>query len=272
VGRGAKKDFETNLGKFGFKIVFFPSKVEGAFAVKELISWIEYLNKEYPMLQVIVITRGGGSWESLQAFNSEELVKAIAASKIPVISAIGHEDDMTLIDYVCDMRASTPTHAAKLLSEPWSRAEENIIHTQNFLYSQMSKKVQYVQTFFSQFEKNTPIKIKEQIRFIFTSFTQPLMYASGKMQGMRKQVDQIGFILLMRFKDRIARTQITINSYEKTMALASPRLKLRQGYSITRDEGGRIIKDIGKIKRGDIINTQFSKGSISAAVNEIKND
>jgi len=269
VGRGAKKDFETNLGKFGFRIVFFPTKVEGAFAVKELVSGVEYLNKEYPMLQAIVITRGGGSWESLQAFNSEELVKSIAASKIPVISAIGHEDDMTLVDYVSDVRASTPTHAAKLLSDPWSRAEENIVHLQNFLNSQMGRRMQYIQDYFFRFEKNIPIKIKERILFIFTSFTRPLVYASGKMQGMRKQIDYMSSVLVMRAVDTISRTSMRINSQIKTLALANPKLKLQQGYSITRNKEGMIIKDIEKIKKGDTINTQFSKGSINASVTKI---
>jgi len=272
VGRGAKKDFETNLGKFDFKIVFFPSKVEGAFAVKELVNGIEFLNREYPMLQVIVITRGGGSWESLQAFNSEELVKAIAASSIPVICAVGHEDDVTLADYVADIRVSTPTHAAKLLSDPWARAEENILHTQNFLNSQMGRRIQIIETLFSRFEKDVPTKMREQILFLFNSFTRPLMYASGKMQGMREQIDHLYSILSMKIGDSISRINIRINSYEKTMALTSPELKLRQGYSITRDGLGNVIKDIGKLKKGDTINTQFSKGSIDASIKEIKND
>jgi len=272
VGRGAKKDFLTQLGNFGFKIIFFPAKVEGAFAVKELVSGIEYLNKEYPMLQAIVITRGGGSWESLQAFNSFELVQAVAASKIPVVSAIGHEDDTTLVDYVADVRAATPTHAAKLLSDSWARAEENIIHTQNFLNSQMGRRIERIQEKFLRFEKNVPAKIREHMRSVFTLFTRSLMYASGKMQGMRKQVDHLGSIFTLRISDVLSRARIHITSYEKTMALANPRLKLRQGYSITRDTEGNIIKDIGKIKKGDTINTQFSKGSIDTSVIEIKND
>ena len=272
VGRGAKKDFETNLGKFGFKIIFFPSKVEGAFAVRELVSGIEFLNREYPMLHVIVIARGGGSWESLQAFNSEELVKAIAASNIPIVCAVGHEDDVTLADYASDVRASTPTHAAKLLSEPWAHAQESITHFQNFLNTRMKTQIQHAREMFVRFEHTIPIKIRTHIRSTFDLFTRPLAYASGKMQGMRTHIDHFYSIFTLRITDRILRTRMQLISYEKTMALASPQLKLKQGYSIARNKEGIIIKSVEKIKKGDTIHVEFAKGSIDTSVVELHND
>ncbi|RJQ28762.1 exodeoxyribonuclease VII large subunit [Candidatus Parcubacteria bacterium] len=270
VGRGAKKDFEINLGSFGFKIVFFPSKVEGVFAVKELVSGIEYLNKEYPMLQVIVITRGGGSWESLQAFNSEELVKAVAASKIPVISAIGHEDDVTLVDYVADIRASTPTHAARMLSEPWARADEQVVRTRKFLQAQMDGHIRQITDTFIRFQKNIPNKISERIQLFLNRISHPLSIASAKMGGMKQQIEYKKALIVLRMKDTVNAHTVKINNFGKTLLLANPGLKLKQGYSISRDRLGKVIKDVGNIKKGDTINTQFSKGSIDTTVINIE--
>jgi exodeoxyribonuclease VII large subunit len=126
VGRGALKDFLTHLGSFGFKIFFYETKVEGSFAVNEISEAINWFNQNMPKLDVLVLIRGGGDWESLKPFNSEEIVKAIFASKIPIITGIGHEDDTTLADLAADLRASTPTAAAKILNKNWELAKVNI--------------------------------------------------------------------------------------------------------------------------------------------------
>jgi len=272
VGRGAKKDFLTHLGNFGIKIVFFPAKVEGAFAVRELISGIEFLNKEYPMLQAIVMTRGGGSWESLQAFNSEELVKTIAASKIPIICAVGHEDDVTLADYVADIRASTPTHAARIISEPWARAEEQIERIQQFLQGQMDNRLRSIKDLFDRFQKNIPSKISDRIQMFFVRIMQPLSLASGKMQGMQKQIEHKELLISLRMRDAMMGHRVKIENYAKTFSLTNPGLKLKQGYSITRNKNGKIIKDVSDVFEGEMMNIELSKGSMSASVLSIQHD
>jgi len=116
-GKGAKKDFLTHLGNFGFKVFFYDVRVEGSFSLYEIIEAIRWFNTNLPYIDVLVLTRGGGDWESLSPFNSEEIVKTIFASKIPIITGIGHENDQTLADLAADFRASTPTHAAKVLTD-----------------------------------------------------------------------------------------------------------------------------------------------------------
>ena len=110
------------MGKLGFKIYFYDVRVEGLYAVDDIVSAIRRFNESKLQLDVLVLTRGGGSLESLQAFNNESVAKAIFSSKIPVITGIGHENDITIADLVADLRASTPTDAGKILADSWKKA------------------------------------------------------------------------------------------------------------------------------------------------------
>ena len=147
-GKGAKPDFEKHLGNFGFEIYFYDVRVEGMFAITEIVKALHWFNEYMPDLDAIVLIRGGGSWESLQAFNSEEVARAIFGSKIPVISGIGHESDITIADLVADLRSSTPTDAAKILNEHWKLAsekiyeyEKNLVSTINHLFKNTKEKI-----------------------------------------------------------------------------------------------------------------------------------
>jgi len=113
-------DFENNLGKYGFKVSVCDSRVEGQQAVAPLLSAIEAMRKED--IEVLVIIRGGGSLESLQAFNNEMLVRAVRNFPVPVIAGIGHDKDVPLAALAADAMVSTPTAAANLLSRPWQEA------------------------------------------------------------------------------------------------------------------------------------------------------
>ena len=106
-GKGAKPDFEKHLVPFGFKVYFYDVRVEGMSAISQIVEAIQWFNKNMLDLDVLILIRGGGDWESLQAFNSEEVVRAIASSRIPVICGVGHESDITLADLAADLRAST---------------------------------------------------------------------------------------------------------------------------------------------------------------------
>jgi len=111
------QDFSANLGRYGYKITMVDSRVEGKDAIHEILASIKTLSKED--IDVLVIMRGGGSWESLQAFNTESVVRAIAGFKCPVLTGIGHDVDVTLSELVADIRASTPTAVAETLNETW---------------------------------------------------------------------------------------------------------------------------------------------------------
>jgi len=118
-------DFLNNLGKFGFNIKFMDSRVEGQIAVSDLISAINYFGRQD--IDALVIIRGGGSLESLQAFNNETLVRKIAECPIPVICGIGHDKDVPLASLVADVEVSTPTAAANFLNKTWEEAVREIV-------------------------------------------------------------------------------------------------------------------------------------------------
>lgn len=118
------QDFSTNLSRHGFKITTIDSRVEGKDAIHELLASINTMAKQD--IDVLVIIRGGGSLESLQAFNTESVVRAIAGFKVPVITGIGHDVDKTLTQLVADVGASTPTAVAEALNQPWDGLLESL--------------------------------------------------------------------------------------------------------------------------------------------------
>ncbi len=111
------QDFSANLGRYGFQVTMVDSRVEGKDAIHEILASIKTFSRED--VDVLVIMRGGGSWESLQAFNTESVVRAIAGFKCPVLTGIGHDVDITLSELVADVGASTPTAVAEALNETW---------------------------------------------------------------------------------------------------------------------------------------------------------
>lgn len=117
-------DFQSNLNKYGFKIIFINSKVEGQPALKDLLAAIQAMKKQD--IEALVIIRGGGSLESLQAFNNENLVRAVVDFPVPVIAGIGHDKDVPLIALAADYIASTPTAAALIFGKSWEEAFEKI--------------------------------------------------------------------------------------------------------------------------------------------------
>lgn len=111
------QDFNTNLGRYGFEITMVDSRVEGKDAIHELLAALKTMSKQD--IEVLVIMRGGGSWESLQPFNTESVVRAIAGFPCPVLTGIGHDVDVTLAELVADKGASTPTAVAEALNQTW---------------------------------------------------------------------------------------------------------------------------------------------------------
>jgi len=163
-GRGAKKDFETHLESYGFKVHFYDVRVEGFSAIEEICRAIKWFNENLLNCDVLVLTRGGGSWESLSSFNSEEVARVIFASKIPVMVGVGHEDDETIADLAADFRASTPTHAARVLSDNWKLASVNIYDIERSVVSIIIRAFKNDRERIIFFERNLIKQIKNNIR------------------------------------------------------------------------------------------------------------
>jgi exodeoxyribonuclease VII large subunit len=215
-------DFSSNIGKFGYEIIFMDSRVEGAAAISDLISAVEYF--EDKDIDVLVIIRGGGSLESLQAFNNEMLVRKIANLKMPVICGIGHDKDMPLLSYVADKAVSTPTAVAQTLNKSWERSldrlnlyEKSIINQYGTILINSRHKMEnasnrikefYQETFrnFERYEqviKNNLISVGQAIKReekMFEQTAEILRYHFGYNVGeIKKRLDDFGNELYERY-------------------------------------------------------------------------
>ncbi|MEM5831187.1 MAG: exodeoxyribonuclease VII large subunit [Candidatus Aenigmatarchaeota archaeon] len=294
-GKGAKKDFETHLGKFGFRIFFYDVRVEGPFALQEIIEAINYFNQNFPNLDVLVLTRGGGDWESLQPFNSEEIVKAIRASRIPIITGIGHEDDTTLADLAADLRASTPTHAARILNENWKAARINISKFEKNLNVLVKRIFENFKERITFYKDDLTRKTKEEIllkkkaledtmrnlnisfqnyfkefKILEKEFKKNFSKIARLIKNQKLKIDELLKELIEnkeRWKEKIEKI---LRQQEEKLILSSPILKLKQGYTITSDEFGKIIKDPTKLKITQLIKTKFYKGQVLSKVKKIE--
>lgn len=218
--REAQNDFLKHLPKQGLDISLYDVRVEGASAIEQVCEAIKWFNEHKPETEVLVITRGGGSLESLQAFNSEDIARAIFASRIPVITAIGHERDVTIADFVADVRASTPTDAAKILSESWDEAQYILDQLAQSMQSGISQSLQNYRNIMDR-------------------------YADSWRQSMRNKFQMISE---------------NLKRFEHSFSLADPTLRLKQGYSIVRDADDKVIKTVEDIKEDDIVKVQFYHG------------
>lgn len=293
----AKKDFLTHIGNFGYKINFCDVRVEGMYAIDDIVSAIRWFNESRLPLDVIVLTRGGGSLESLQAFNGEAVAKAIVASKIPVLTGIGHENDTTIADLVADVRASTPTDAGKILSDPWRNAKdvltryhENITTTFSRLLAQLRQHVSDLQKqVVSASTKGLNVHIQRLDRVqTFLEFR-----LKNVIDGIKNRQQRF-FENRIRLENSIAsiRTQVVthenvldetqsrwfkflhhhMKEVEQTLALSDPTTRLKQGYSIVRGIDSRIIKSSDQITIGDMLRLTFSKGSADSKVENVQKE
>lgn len=264
-------DFESNLGNFGFQIKIIDSRVEGQPAIQELLSAIETMSKQD--IDVLVIIRGGGSFESLMAFDNEILVKAVANFKVPVIAGIGHHKDIPLLALVADAMESTPTATAYLLNESWNNAkikleqhERNIFSTYRYNLTTISASLgDGLDVMLSIMKKtfSVPMRIVHHTtRNIFTTFAQGLEEYWNLMHrtwsyGVRTQ-----------FTIRFDNVNRDIKEYTSIISIADPSRQFSLGYSVIRKDN-KIIKNTSDVKIGDDINIQVKDGDLSADINKI---
>lgn len=246
---GALNDFLKHLAPFGFRVALYDTRVEGAFATEGVSQAIREINALMPPLDVLVITRGGGAWETFQPFNTKEVVCAIAASAIPVITAIGHEKDETLSDFVADLRASTPTDAAKILSAPWEHAARGLPELNNAIAALTGRMF---------------LQADARLAFARNTLANALKHAAEKERRELRSRRELFARGIFAWRERVA---YMLKSQQEKLSLGSPELKLRQGYSITLDAQGRVVKDARDLAVDQIIQTRFYR---SRAVSRIQ--
>jgi exodeoxyribonuclease VII large subunit len=240
-------DFLNNLGNFGFKVKFMDARVEGPEAVPSLLKTIKAFRK-IP-LDVLVIMRGGGSIEALQAFDNELLVREVVKFPIPVIAGIGHHQDITLVALAADAAESTPTATAHLLGKSWEEAKWKLNQSQRSI--------------FDSYEN-----ILSQIRGLI-QFSEPLKIFEYFIERTKDSVSNFQDNFIHRFRTFINMAQQKLSAVEQIIKANSPERNLKLGYAIIRS-GGKIVKSVSFIKPKDLLDLEVIDGIINTEVINIK--
>jgi len=233
------------------EIHIYPALVQGPFAPKELCDGIVHFDND-DECDVIIIGRGGGSIEDLWAFNDEILAKTIFACNTPVISAVGHETDFTICDFVADKRAPTPSAAAELAVPDMKDLKKQL----QLLGESISTKIRT-----AVLSKATSLAVLKERQ----SLKSPMFYVD-KRQELLLSAD-------MKITSNISRIIETkkalLSANAKRLYALNPMAVLARGYSAVFDGEGNVVSSAGKLKTGDVINLTFNDGKAKAAVTEI---
>lgn len=268
----AKKDFETHIGNFGFKVYFYDVKVEGTNAIKEITRAFDWFNENPINLDVIVLTRGGGSLESLMAFNSEDVAKAIYKSRIPVISAVGHENDITIADLVADLRASTPTHAGKIISQPYLDVRAKLTTSYSKIESIFANVLAQQKNVLSLSSRDLVRAFEyklDMLRDLLATYQRNKVMAFRNVLESFKQLENHVANAALIVGNEIAKSIDLLDYSEKLLLANDPRHKLKQGYTITTTKSGNIVKSTKHLSMKEVLVTQFYDGEIEAEVTKL---
>lgn len=227
-----------------------PVRVQGEGAAQEIADMIQLLNRDYPTLDVLLVGRGGGSLEDLWAFNEEIVARAIGASKIPIISCVGHETDYTIADFVADVRAPTPSAAAELVI----RAKTELLQHVDNLTSRLQSQIRYLLEGFAQ-----------RLTHVLTNrvLSQPL----GWLDERRQECDDLRERLLKAARDGLEQRKKNLTHLLEKLNILSPLATLGRGYAIAWKLPERhIITRSTQVRAEESIEIQVHQGRVHAKV------
>lgn len=232
----------------GVNIIVLPAIVQGEGADKTIVKMIEIANF-YKLCDVLIVGRGGGSLEDLLPFSEESVVRAVAASAIPTISAVGHEIDWAICDYAADYRAPTPSAAAEMAVPLLADIEQQICAYKDDLYNSIKQKVDNARLIIKSFNP-------ENLEIRFRNIQQPLLnrYESARQDLIKNLQDKI--------KDLRARISNNVTILEN----ASPQTILNRGYSMVTTKDGKIIRSNKNVNINDEIIIKPAEGIINASI------
>ncbi len=230
----------------GVEVMIIPSLVQGESAEKQLVEAIGIANK-HKLGDVILLTRGGGSLEDLWCFNSEKLARAIVASDIPVVSAVGHEVDFTIADFVADKRAPTPSTAAEILVKERVRLLEELDDLNQRLVHHATLILKHW-----QMELDTHIS--------------RLKNPKDRVHELRQLFDDWMERLQVSFLHEIQRKSKQVKEIEARLGDLSPLRVLSRGYSLVLKKDGSVVMDSSQVQRGEDIRLRLAKGELGAQV------
>ena len=226
-------------------------RVQGEEAPGEIAAAIRYAN-QYRVADLIITGRGGGSIEDLWAFNDERVAYAIAESEIPVISAVGHEPDVTISDFVADLRAATPSNAAELAVPDQLELRQQLDAKRSLLLTLMQKKLK---------QERQAVSALAAAR----SLRSPINYLNDqrlRLDYTHRRLGTASTKLLNKNREQFVRLTAKLDAM-------SPLKVLGRGYSVTLNEKGQLVKSIKAVKSGESLTVQMSDGKLTAQVQEV---
>ena len=291
----AIKDILTVLKRRApqLEVIIYPAMVQGKEAHVHLINQIQLANARNEV-DVLIVGRGGGSLEDLWCFNHEQLARAIYQSELPIVSAVGHEIDTTISDYVADVRAATPSAAAELVSPNTQELHSKVIELINRLNNafkhdmadkralatqlqhrlnlchprnQLNQKAQRLDELTIALQQGMRNRLYQQERTL-NNLTPRLMRQSPdkKLSQASHQLMQIQTRLEQAIQHKLQHAQNSLALQASRLDSVSPLNVLARGYSITKTPQGKVVKSVDHIKTGDVLITELADGAIKSTV------
>jgi len=251
--RGAAIDDMLELLRGKVETVLYPSRVQGDAAAGAIAHGIQVLNQQ-DRLDLLIIGRGGGSLEDLWAFNEEQVARAVAASGLPVISAVGHEKDISIADLVADIRATTPTKAAEIV------------------LAQRAGCLDRLRTVLEEPAFTEPEQWLEELQEKVEQIEAHLLSCSPRAMILQQaeRLHRLQLTLETRIVHRLDQLTAQVHGLAGQLHALSPLAVLERGYSITFDEQGKVLKQAGSVKVGDSIETKLHQGRIRSKVERVE--
>lgn len=253
------------------RIVVLPAKVQGVGAAADMIAMLQTA-EELGIFDLLVIGRGGGSVEDLWAFNEEPLVRAVAACRLPVISAVGHEIDFTLCDFVADVRAETPSAAAELISSAHVACTDRVERARRVLAERLAQDVaragERLDHARSRLRLLSPVAVLEQHQLRLDDLGNRLgAFLRDATQQRREQLAEVRSRLQAASPEfRVQRESHRLLALWKRLESVSPKSVLNRGFAIVRDAEGQPIARAAKVGAGQVVTTEFADGSVRSRV------
>ena len=274
-------------------ILIFPAQVQGEAAALEVSAGVRYFNKARNV-DVIIVARGGGSAEDLAAFNHEGLARAVASSEIPIISAVGHETDFTIIDFVADRRAETPSAAAELVIRSRQEVEEQAEGLQQRLVRAIRYRLLMGRQVLTELAQHGAFarmmdainqrqqklddlqyRVDRAERQILERSRRRLESASAAVRhydlrrilaSIRKELEAQAGTMVAAMRTSLLRSQSRLDQLASQLQALSPVAILERGYALVFDSRGNLLKNAAQVKVGDEISARLAKGSVTATV------